>query len=244
LREEFVEIGVVKALYRYLVKSMRGQSLSEGHIHWHGLDGDRRAAFVRGDNTTGFPWLTGRETPNMVRYEPYFVRPEDPINSPLRVKTPAGRDVALESDELRQELVQAYGYDVHLIKIKRGVFDSMPLSLLSLATARALGRHIGDEVDSRRFRPNIVVETFANLPSLEEEWIGGSLLFGQRPDSARIQINRRIERCVMVNIDPQTAERDARILKAVAQTRDTCLGVYGSTESPGSIRVGDTIRLV
>ena len=53
-------VGVVKALYRYPVKSMRGECVEEARVWWHGLEGDRRYACGRTGNTSRFPWLTAR----------------------------------------------------------------------------------------------------------------------------------------------------------------------------------------
>ena len=241
MQSEFIEVGVVKALYRYPVKSMRGESLAQAHLYWHGLDGDRRYAFVRGDSRSDFPWLTGREVSQLLRYLPTFADPGDVVNSPVCVRTPAGPTLPLDSAELKAELVQAYGKDVHLIKIGRGVYDSQVLSLMSLASVRDLSQQAGTEVDSGRFRQNVILETFSDRPYEEESWLDAQLVFGARPDSARIRLNRRITRCVMVNIDPQTAASDPRVLKTVAQSRDSCAGVYGSTEKPGTIHVGDVV---
>ena len=54
-------IGTVKALFRHPVKSMRGEELDAATIGWHGVDGDRRYAFVKSDSPSGFPWLTPPE---------------------------------------------------------------------------------------------------------------------------------------------------------------------------------------
>jgi len=229
------EVGIVKALYRYPVKSMRGESLTESNIYWYGLDGDRRYAFVRGDVHSSFPWLSARQVADMLRYIPQFTNPDDVVNSPLMVKTPNGRLLSITSPDLLAELTEAYGGAAHLINIGRGAFDSIPLSIMSTATADAVG------ADARRFRQNIIIETTSGKPFEEEEWIGSSLIFG---DKARIQLNRRIARCVMVNLDPETAVSDPSILKTVVQTRDNCMGVHASTEIPGHIAVGDVIRLV
>jgi hypothetical protein len=77
------------------------------------------------------------------------------------VRTPDGRTRPLDSAELKAELAQAYGNDVHLLKIGRGVYDSQVLSLMSLASVRDLSQQAGLEVDSGRFRQNVIVETFS-----------------------------------------------------------------------------------
>jgi uncharacterized protein YcbX len=223
---------------------MRGESLTQAHLYWHGFDGDRRYAFVRQGVNSGFPWLTGRELPDLVRYTPRFSQPEAPAESPIVVTTPDGREVALEAPELAQELAQAYRQPFFLFRLGRGAYDSQVLSLMSNATVTALGQSVGMSLDSARFRQNILIETLDGRPFQEDEWLDRVLLFGADADGPRVRINRRISRCVMINIDPHTAEREARVLKTVAQTRDNCAGVYASVERTGYIRVGDPVHVL
>ncbi len=237
------KVGTVHALNRFPVKSMRGQSIDETHVYWYGFDGDRRYAFVRGDIVSSFPWLTGRNVPQIVQYAPQFVNTADVNNSAVEVKTPNGRILPITSPELKAELAEAYGKDVNLIQIGRGTFDAQQLSVMSLATVTALEQMMGMDVGSGRFRQNILIETENNYAYEEEEWVDSILTFGNRADSARIRLNRRIQRCAMITIDPETAEKDPSILKTVAQQRDNCVGVYASAEKPGTIRVGDPIFL-
>lgn len=236
-------VGVVKTLYRYPVKSMRGECIDETRVWWHGLEGDRRYAFVRSGNTSRFPWLTARDVPSLVRYQAYFSNPADPVDSPVRVRMPEGDELDVESDALALALANSYGGPVHLMQSGRGTFDSMGLSLISTATLEALGTRAGFALDPLRFRPNILVETVGGEPFAEETWIGRRLTFGDRDASARIQANRKDRRCMMVNLDPETARQDPAVLRQIAQERDTCAGIYGSTEAPGNIRVGDVIVL-
>ena len=56
-----IEIRQVEAIFRYPVKSMRGEPLEVANLGWHGLEGDRRLAFRRINNRSGFPWLTGKQ---------------------------------------------------------------------------------------------------------------------------------------------------------------------------------------
>lgn len=223
---------------------MRGESLPQAHLYWHGLDGDRRNAFVRQGANSDFPWLTGRELPELMLYTPRFARPDDPRSSPIVVTTPDGRELSLEAPELMEELQRAYGKDIFLLKLGRGTYDSQVLSLISTASVAALERSAGMELDSDRFRQNVIISTRDGRPFQEEEWLGRVLIFGDGDDGPRIHLSRRIVRCVMVNIDPATAERDPRVLKTVAQTRDSCAGVYASVERTGMIRVGDPVRVL
>jgi uncharacterized protein YcbX len=59
----------------------------------------------------------------------------------------------------------------------------------------------------------------------------------------RMRVDQPDERCVVVNVDPDTTERDPSILRTIAQERDSCFGVYGSVVTPGRIAVGDAVVL-
>jgi uncharacterized protein YcbX len=84
----------------------------------------------------------------------------------------------------------------------------MPVSLITTRSVRTIADELGDEVDTARFRANIVIDTAITRPCPEEKWVGDALVFGQDGDRARIQVNRRDERCAVVNINPETGERD------------------------------------
>src|SRR5215210_6764906 len=115
------EIGRVKALYRYPVKSMAGEPLGSATLGWHGFAGDRRFAFIRVGNQTGFPWLSASKFPQMIRYKPYSRDPNDSAGLPTHVRTPAGREVELRGEALREEISTAYGSDVEVMQLKHGV---------------------------------------------------------------------------------------------------------------------------
>ena len=59
----------------------------------------------------------------------------------------------------------------------------------------------------------------------------------------RMRVDQRDKRCVMINVDPATTEKNPDVLRAVARQRDACLGVYGSTVEPGRVVVGDPVFL-
>jgi uncharacterized protein YcbX len=58
-----------------------------------------------------------------------------------------------------------------------------------------------------------------------------------------MRVDQRDPRCVVVNVDPDTSERDPAVLRAIAQARDSCVGVYGTTVDPGRLAVGDPVVL-
>ena len=75
-------MGHVKAIYRYPVKSMRGETLAEAQLGFLGFVGDRRFAYIQTEDQTGFPWLMGRQFSGMVRYTPSFIEPSEPHKAP------------------------------------------------------------------------------------------------------------------------------------------------------------------
>ena len=241
MAERLPIVGVVQQLYRYPVKSMRGQPLDAASVYWHGLAGDRRYAFVRAGNTSRFPWLTGREVPQLLRYSPYLGEAGDPGSAAVRVLTPDGADFAVEDAALRDELAARHGTEVQLLHSNRGVPDSAAVSILGAASVRELGERIGLTLDPIRFRPNVLVATANDRPFEEEDWLGGLLIFGDRPDSARIRANRKDPRCMMVNLDPELAEQNPAVLRAIVRERETCAGLYASVEAIGTIEVGDPV---
>jgi uncharacterized protein YcbX len=217
----------VVALYRYPVKAMAAEPLEAAELGWWGVAGDREHAFVRSGDRSDFPWLTIRQVPNLTRYQPLA----DGL-----IRAPDGREVPLESLELAAELAAAHGAPVHLLRSFRGLHDSSPVSLISLQTVRALSELAGRPLEPLRFRPNIVVD--APEAYAEEELVGRAVEIGK----ARVRVDRRDKRCMVVNFDHRTAGRDPAVLRTVAQQRDTRLGVYGSVERPGTIRVGDRLE--
>jgi uncharacterized protein YcbX len=215
---------------------MGAEALTETELSWHGFAGDRRWAFVRsGLQRSGFPWLTIRERPTMAHYQPRFAQPHEPDKSATLVRTPAGAELDVADPALAAEL----GDEVRVIKHDRGVFDSFPLSLITTQTLAALGARVGTELDALRFRPNLLVAATSRSAFLEDRWVGAVLRIGD----ARMRIDQRDSRCVMVNIDPATAERDPAILRAIVADRAACLGVYGSTVAPGRVAIGDPVFL-
>jgi uncharacterized protein len=229
-----MHVGTVAELWRYPVKSMAGERLGEAELSWHGVEGDRRWAFVRpGLERSSFPWLTIRERPEMARFTPWLRDPARPEDSPTIVRTPDGEELDVSDPALAARL----GDGVRVIKQNRGIPDIAPLSLMTTATIAGLAELVDARLDVRRFRPNLLVDAAGEFP--EDGWVGRVLRVG----AAKMRVDLRDKRCVMINVDPDTTERDPAVLRAVARQRGTCLGVYGTTVQPGRVAVGDPVAL-
>ena len=236
-------VGNVKEINLYPVKSMRGVSVAKADLYWYGLNGDRKYAFVRSDVRSGFPWLTGRELPELLRYEPRFLTPDEPMTSDIDVDTPDGQTLPLESAQLEQTLSSSYGAAVSLLHLNRETYDCMPVSLMTDATFASIQSSLNEPLDRRRFRLNLVIQTRDIGGEPEKAWLGASLTFGERADSAQISVNYRTKRCVMVNFEPDTGENSPDVLKTVVENFGACAGVYGTVSRLGTVELGDTVYL-
>jgi uncharacterized protein len=231
-----MQVGTVVGLWRYPVKSMAGESMTQAEVGWYGIAGDRRWAFIRPHlERSGFPWLTLREVADMGQFTPRFADPAEPDKSKTLVRTPEDDEYDVTDPALAARL----GDGVRVIKQDRGVFDSLPLSLISTSTVDGIGRLSGRPLEPARFRPNLLVapETAAEERFPEDGWLGTTLRIG----SMRMRIDRRDPRCVITTMDPDTGQRDPRVLREIAQRRDNCAGVYGTTVTPGPVALGDAV---
>ena len=237
-----VEIGQVEALFRYPVKSMRGESLEAANLGWHGLDGDRRLAFRRMEDRSGFPWLNASKLPELLLFAPHRENGAQG-DLPTHVRTPDGKTMSVFGEELAAEVGRRHGGPVQMMKLDRGIFDDATISVIGSDTVREIGRLAGQSPDVRRFRPNVVVRVLRSVPFVEDEWVGGVLSFGEGHDAPAVAVTTRDVRCSMVNLDPDSASAAPEVLKAVVRANQNNAGVYGAVTRIGRLAVGQTIFL-
>ena len=163
---------------------------------------------------------------------------------PTHVRTPSGKRLELRSLELQNEVSERLGSGVELMQLKHGIFDNAAVSVINHATIAGLSGEAGVALDRRRFRANIVLDTGDSEPFLEDAWVGGALLFGDREPRPAVSVTMRDERCVIINLDPDTAIQDKRMVKTAVRLNKNNAGVYGTVVQTGTIRVGDAVSLV
>ncbi|HEX8219511.1 MAG TPA: MOSC N-terminal beta barrel domain-containing protein [Chloroflexia bacterium] len=243
-----IQVGVVEQLSRYPVKSMRAEALTEANVTFEGIAGDRRFAFIQGRKRTNFPWLTAREIPRMVLYAARHVDPTNPDKSDVLVTTPEGKELDIFSDELLAELREQLTerernqpiYPVHL----KSAFDATHISLVTTHALKKLSELVGEEIEPRRFRENLVVNTNGSERPDEQSWVGSRIVIGQGERAVIVALTNSDHRCMMPNLHPDTAEQDPRILRNIAQNQNNIMGVYGCVVQRGTIRVGDPVCLI
>ena len=257
-------IGTISSLWRYPVKSMRGEDMEELFAGYPGVYGDRLFAFQSSAAPKGFPYFTGRDQRQMIRYRARFRHPDKaarPVNlleaegngaAPLSanaeelmidVETPDGALFAINDPALLDHLRAGLDgkHELTLLRSDRSIVDCGPLSLCSIQTARKLAEESGCPVDKRPFRANV----YLDLPSFdafaEDEFVGRRLRLGSK---TVITILKRDSRCMMITLDPDTAEKTPAILKTVAQSHEGKAGLYAAVLTEGMIRQGDTVELL
>jgi hypothetical protein len=237
------ELGHVCELVRYPIKSMAGVATESALLGWHGLDGDRRFAFRRVGDESGFPFLTAGRLGELLLYHPAGLDESSGEPLPTHVRTPSGEQVELRSAALQNEISSRFGKDVELMKFRNGIFDDGTVSIISLATIGGICAEAGVPLDRRRFRTNIVLDTGAIEPFLEDAWVGGTLTFGDIEPKPAMRVTLRDVRCAMLNIDPDRGTQNPQMMKTVVRLNDNNAGVYGTVVQSGMIRVGDVARL-
>jgi uncharacterized protein YcbX len=239
-----IHLGHVHELVRYPVKSMAGVATDSAVLGWHGLQGDRRFAFRRLNDGSGFPWLSASRLPELLLYQPFGLDENVEEPRPTHVRTPEGVELPIGSMELQKLIVEKFGSAVELMKLKHGIFDDASVSVINLATIAAIGREAEQDLDTRRFRANIVIATESTEPFLEDGWIGGRLVFGDYETGPIVNLTLRDLRCVMINLDPNTAQPDPRIMKAAVRLNNNNAGAYGAVARTGQLSVGQPVSLL
>jgi len=110
------------------------------------------------------------------------------------------------------------------------------VSIINLASVRAIENMVGAPVNPLRFRANLYVEGW---PAWSEfDLVDRTLAVGD----VRLKVVKRIVRCAAVNVDPDTAERDLAIPQALQRSlgHGDC-GIYAEVVTGGAIAVGDVI---
>lgn len=239
MSEGFERVGTLAEIWRFPVKSMRGERLDPANLTLRGIEGDRQYAFVRSADRSRFPWLTAREVSALVLHEARYESGAAPRTAAVAVTDPTGAARGFWDPALCAALADAAGEAVHPMQLNRGTFDSMPVSLITTASLGAIDAAQGRALDRRRFRINLVVESGTS----EGDWLGGCLRFGDGPDAPALRLHEPIQRCVMVTIDPDSAARDPTVMRTVAQRFGNEVGVYGTTGTAGPLAAGMPVYL-
>ena len=210
----------VAEIWRYPVKSLKGEQLKEAEVTELGVVGDREIVVT---STGTGRVLTARKYPRMLA-----------LRGAISADGTAMIDgLPWNSDEARKLLEEAVGQSVELVRVTGPErFDILPLLVATDGAFKAMG------FDSRRFRPNILIGGVEGMA--EREWPPSVLKIGE----LRIGIERLRPRCVMTTYDPDTQVQDSSVLKRVVKELDGTFALDCRVLRAGNIRIGDEVVLV
>lgn len=257
-------IGKVDSLWRYPVKSMRGEELEEMFAGFSGVYGDRLYAFRSSASSKGFPYFTAREQQKLLQYRPRFRFPDkaarpinlaeaesmganplsaDPSELMVDVETPDGETLGIDDSALIELLRTDIDpkHQLTLMRSERAMTDCRPFSMFSLQSANQLSTETGMPIDKRRFRANVYIDLQSDEAFAENGFVGRSVRIGAK---AVVAILERDPRCAMITMHPDTGERSPAILKKLAQAHDGNAGVYGAVLVEGMLHRGDAVELL
>ncbi len=259
-------IGVIESLWRYPVKSMRGEEIPEAFMGFSGFYGDRCFAFRNSSARKGFPYLNAPVQERMLCYRPQFRYPERAVKPPnlaeamsiapgvtpangepndlvLDVVTPSDEVVAIDDPTLLDLLTEGLRGENHLTLVRsdRALTDCRPVSLISLQTVQQIEAELGIPLDKRRFRANVYLDLTSGDGFAEDEFVGRRLRIGSK---AEIMVLEQDPRCKMISLDPDTGEHNPNVLRKVAQSHDNLAGVYCAVLVEGILKKGDAIEVL
>lgn len=210
----------VSELWRYPIKSLKGERLEEAQITPVGIPGDRGVVVIRSLNGR---ILTSRVKPKLLGLQGALSGDGIPTINGL----------PWDSPEAHRLVTEAAGEAVNLAELPAPqAFDVLPLLVATDGAARFLN------IDHRRLRPNILI---ADVPELEERrWPGRTIVIGD----VLIRAEQLRDRCVMTTFDPDTQEQDSSVLLRIVQQLDGSTALDCSVFSGGIIRVGDAVQIV
>ena len=206
----------VAELWRYSVKSLRGERLEEVDVLADGLRGDRSTEVVDHNGAR----MTGRTAKRLLGLQSGLGDDGEP--------TIDGH--SWRSAEALDLIRDAAGPGADLAPLGRH-FDDRAILVTTDGAIAALG------VDGRRLRPNIVVNGVEGLA--ENEWVGSRLRLGE----VELDVVDRCERCVMTTIDPDSLDVDPDVLRRINDDFGKLMGVLCEVATAGALRVGDQVEL-
>ena len=210
----------VAELWRYPIKSLKGEQIPQAEITPHGIPGDREIVVMR--SIYGHV-LTSRVRPRLLG-----------MQGSLGVDGMATiNGLPWDSAEALRVVGNAAGEDIALVRVPGPErFDVLPLLIATDGTVGHL------QIDRRRLRPNILI---AGVNGLEErDWPGRIIAIGQ----VRIRAQKLRQRCVMTTFDPDTQEQDRSVLLRIIRDLDGTAALDCSVVEQGVIRVGDAVELL
>jgi len=233
-----MRLGQLAQLWRYPVKSLRGERCTALRIGSRGVEGDRLYAVRDAQGKLG----SGKNTRRFSRMDGLLRLSAHYEGDTAYVRFPSGDCLCADASVVHCALSAQLGQPVTLVRESDiAHFDDAPLHILTTASLNWLQTILpASAVDARRFRPNLLLDV-AGCEPLEQSWVGRRLKVG---DELELALCAATERCVMVTLPQSELLEDAAVLHALALRAERCLGVYARVLVPGVAQEGDSVALL
>jgi uncharacterized protein len=235
-----ISVGTIDALWRYPVKSMRGEELTQAPVDARGILGDRLYAVRDTDGKLG----SGKNTRRFRRMDGLLdFRATYLSDLTPEITLPNGQVVRGDDEHVHWAIANGLGKPGVTLAKEDVIshFDEQPLHIVTSASLTWLSDLAPEsDIDPRRVRPNLVIKVAETAGRPEDAWVGRELHIGTH---LMIVVVGRAERCAMMNEAQEELPHSSDILRAVTEANDMFFGVLAQVRNPGRIRVGDDVFL-
>lgn len=268
--EMIEQVGTVAGLWRYPVKSLLGEELSETGVGEGGLSGDRAYALLDARTDRVLSAKNPKRWPGLFRLQASYVTPPRPGHAvaPVRIATPGGESFRSDDPDAATRLSAILGGDVRLVtqtpgppavevytppldglleeeehefRVPPGPFhDSLPIHIVTTSTLARLQSLYPAGRFDVRRFRPNVLVATENPPGFVEQAWIGTAL---SLGDASVHITKPCSRCVMTTLPQTDLPEDRGILRTVVAHADGDVGVKGHIAKPGRVRIGDPVLL-
>lgn len=229
-------VGTVVGLVRYPVKSMAGEALEQVTVTPRGLEADRVWAVYTADGGIG----SGKTSRRFRRIDGLLGLRAGVAGDRSLIGFADGTTAPAGDPDTDRRLSDLFGQPLSVREESTEPHhDDCPVHLVTTSSLRHLEQVLGEPVDVRRLRPNLVLDT-GGTGFVEDDWVGRELRVGAE---VVLRLTEGMPRCVMVNAAQPGLGHDSRILKLVAREHDLDLGLQATVVRTGRIAVGDPVQL-
>lgn len=241
-------LGTIEEIWRYPVSSLGGEKLTSVEIDETGIVGDRQWCIA--DAKSGEVATPEKQE----RWRPALFLNSRLTGNSAEIGFADGSWLDVADEGIDAKLTSHFGFETTLLAYEkpgvrdpsgRGIgvnrYEPSPLHLITTSSLDQLSNLLGNEtVNSRRFRPNLVLRTEGQAEFREKAWIGKRLKLGS---SVLIEASEETKRCGMTLIAQPDIHENADILRTILRQNKRNFGIYASVTKTGAITVGDSVHL-
>lgn len=234
-------------LWQYPISSVGGESVRSITAGASGVLGDRN--FILMDGKTGMPAAPERDA----RWRPALHLTARPVEGDLPlIAFPDGATMSVADVATNEYLSNYFGFCVVIGKLNdtsehygfpRATHrhHHFPIHILTTGSLRRLAQLLSvNDVDVRRFRPTMLVETGDDAGFPESAWIGRRVIMG----AIELCVEEETKRCGVTFISQPGLDEDPEVLRSILRHNKRHLGVYCSVTREGEIQVGDQLTIL